>query len=92
VAIVTLIFFQGLIRLKIRRELATVILLLILPLYGILAGGAPSVWRAVTVVELLLLSRIKGRLSVDDALSITFILFVLIEPWSIYQIGFQLSY
>ncbi|MFP3427261.1 ComEC/Rec2 family competence protein, partial [Pseudoalteromonas sp. SIMBA_162] len=89
---VTLIFFQGLIRLKIRRELATVILLLILPLYGILAGGAPSVWRAVTVVELLLLSRIKGRLSVDDALSITFILFVLIEPWSIYQIGFQLSY
>ncbi len=92
VAIVTLIFFQGLIRLRIRREFATLILLVILPIYGILAGGAPSVWRAVTVVELLLISRLKWRLTVDDALSITFILFVFIEPWSIYQIGFQLSY
>ncbi|WP_237658440.1 DNA internalization-related competence protein ComEC/Rec2 [Ureibacillus xyleni] len=92
IAIVSFIFFQGLIRLKIRRELATLILLVILPIYGILAGGAPSVWRAVTVVELILLSRVKWRLSVDDALSISFILFVLLEPWSIYQIGFQLSY
>ncbi|RND00042.1 DNA internalization-related competence protein ComEC/Rec2 [Lysinibacillus halotolerans] len=93
IAIVSFIFFQGLLRLKVRRELATIVLMIVLPIYGILAGGAPSVWRAITIVEIMMISRIKGnKLSVDDCLAISFILFVWLEPWVIYQVGFQLSY
>ena len=92
IAIVAFIFYQGLLRLGVRRELASIVLLIVLPIYALLAGGAPSVWRAVTVVELIMISRIKGKMGADDALSITFIFFVCLEPWSIYQIGFQLSY
>ncbi|PYF08786.1 DNA internalization-related competence protein ComEC/Rec2 [Ureibacillus chungkukjangi] len=92
VGIVAFIFYQGLLRLGVRRELASIVLLVILPIYALLAGGAPSVWRAVTVVELIMISRLKGKLAAADALSISFIFFVYLEPWSIYQIGFQLSY
>ena len=92
IAIVAFIFFQGLLRLRVRREFASIFLMVILPIYALLAGGAPSVWRAVMVVELIMISRLKGKLAADDALAISFIIFVCIEPWSIYQIGFQLSY
>lgn len=92
IAIVTFILYETLIRLHVRRELASLILMILLPAYAVLAGGAPSVWRAVATVELLMLSRWKHRLAMDDALAISFIGFVLIEPWAIYQIGFQLSY
>lgn len=92
IAIVSLIFYQGLLRLRVRREFASIVLLIVLPIYAVLAGGAPSVWRAVVVVEILLISRLKGKVGVDDALAICFILFVFLQPWSIFQIGFQLSY
>ncbi|HWL23010.1 MAG TPA: DNA internalization-related competence protein ComEC/Rec2 [Ureibacillus sp.] len=92
IAMVSLIVHQGLLRIGIRRELAMILLIAILPIYGVLAGGAPSVWRAVLVVEFILISQIKWKMPVDDALAISFILFVYLEPWSIYQVGFQLSY
>lgn len=92
IAILSFMLFQGLLRLRIRRELAGIALLVILPVYAILAGGAPSVWRAVAVVELIMITRLKWRIAIDDALSISFIGFVLLEPWVVYQIGFQLSY
>lgn len=92
IAILSLILFQGLLRIGVRKELATILLLVALPIYGVLAGGAPSVWRAVLVVEFILITQIKWKLPMSDALSISFIFFVFIEPWSIYQIGFQLSY
>lgn len=92
IAIVTVLFFQGLLRLNVRREIAMGLLIIVLPIYVILAGGAPSVWRSVAVVELILISQWKGRLAIDDALAISFICFVLLQPGAIYQIGFQLSY
>ncbi|MED3763970.1 DNA internalization-related competence protein ComEC/Rec2 [Ureibacillus terrenus] len=92
IAVLSWIVFESLIRLRIRRELAAILLMSLLPGYAILAGGAPSVWRAVAVAELLMISRWKRRLAVDDALAISFIGFVLLEPWAIYQIGFQLSF
>ncbi|WP_332647344.1 DNA internalization-related competence protein ComEC/Rec2 [Lysinibacillus sp. 54212] len=93
VALVSLLFFQGLLRLRVRRELATIILILILPIYALLAGGAPSVWRAVSVVEFVLLAKyFNWRLPIEDALAISFIGFVLLEPGAVYQVGFQLSY
>ena len=93
IALVSLLFFQSMLRLHIRREFATMLLLVILPVYALLAGGAPSVWRAVLVVELVMLAKyFRWHLPMDDALSISFILFVLWQPGSIYQVGFQLSY
>lgn len=92
IAIFAFIIYEGLICLRIRQEIATILLIILLPIYAIVAGGAPSVWRAVTVLELIIISRYKRRLAIDDALAISFIGFVMIEPWVIYQVGFQLSY
>lgn len=93
VALVSWVFFEGLLRIGVRKEMATIILLIILPVYGFIAGGAPSVWRAVSVVEFVMLMRyVKWRVPIDDALAISFIGFVLLEPGVIFQIGFQLSY
>lgn len=93
VALMSWLFFEGLLRIGVRKELATVVLLILLPVYGVIAGGAPSVWRAVSVVELMMILRmIKLDLPMDDALAFSFIGFVLLEPGVIFQIGFQLSY
>lgn len=93
VALVSWLFFQSLLRLRVRRELATVILLVVLPVYAILAGGAPSVWRAVSVVELVMLANyFRWKIPIADALAISFIGFVLLEPGAVWQVGFQLSY
>ncbi|MBI6862454.1 DNA internalization-related competence protein ComEC/Rec2 [Lysinibacillus fusiformis] len=93
VALVSWLFIEGLLRIGIRKEMATIALVILLPIYGVIAGGAPSVWRAVSVVELMMLLRyLKWTLSIDDALAISFAGFVLLEPGVIFQIGFQLSY
>lgn len=93
VAFVSWLFFEGLLCMGVRKEIATLVLLIILPIYGVIAGGAPSVWRAVSVVELIMLMRyFRWHESIDDALAISFICFVLLEPGVIYQVGFQLSY
>lgn len=93
VALVSLLFFQLLLRMGIRREPATILLLAILPMYAIVAGGAPSIWRAVSVVEFIMLARyLRWNIPMDDALSLSFVIFVLLEPGVIFQVGFQLSY
>lgn len=93
VGLVSMLVYELLLRLHIRREHATWALIIGLPIYACIAGGAPSVWRAVSVVELVMLSRIvSNRLSIDDALALSFIGFVLLQPSVVFQIGFQLSY
>ncbi|MBD7906880.1 DNA internalization-related competence protein ComEC/Rec2 [Sporosarcina gallistercoris] len=80
-------------RLRIRIETIDAILLFLLPCYALLAGGAPSVWRAVTVTMLLLVSATgKLRLKMDDALALSAIGFIVIKPYVLFQPGFQLSY
>ncbi|MGE7919533.1 DNA internalization-related competence protein ComEC/Rec2 [Viridibacillus sp. NPDC093762] len=93
VGLVSMLVYELLLRLRIRREQATWVLIITLPVYACLAGGAPSVWRAVSVVELVMLSRIvSNRIAIDDALALSFIGFVLLQPSVVFQIGFQLSY
>lgn len=84
---------EGLLRLRIRRENIDVLLLICLPMYAILAGSAPSVWRAVIVTMLVLLvmySRISLRL--DNLLALSAIGFIIVKPFIVFQPGFQLSY
>ena len=93
VALVVLLLHEVLIRLGVRRKTANWLLIIVLPLYGLIAGGAPSVWRAVSVTEILLISGLfKRKLVISDAFCYSFIGFLLYSPWIIYQVGFQLSY
>ncbi len=93
VAFLTFIFYQSMLRLMIRKEIAVWCLLICLPIYACLVGGAPSVWRAVGVVEILLLSKqLNQRLSIEDAFGLSLLIFILLQPGVILQIGFQLSY
>jgi len=93
VGLLTFMLRELLLRLKIRRETVDIILIVLLPLYAIIAGGAPSVLRAVSVTVLvlvMLLGRIKIRL--DNALAISAIVFILYQPFVLFQPGFQFSY
>lgn len=93
VGLLVFIVRECLLRLKLRRENVDLLLIILLPLYAIIAGGAPSVWRAVIVTILVLLT-IYGRLPIklDSALAISAIGFILYKPYVIFQPGFQLSY
>ena len=89
---VALLYFV-LVRCHMRKETALLAMLIIMPLYAVLAGGAPSVWRAVSMVSAVLLCRlVRIRLPIAHILMISFVFFVLAYPYIIYKIGFQLSY
>lgn len=93
VALLALLVYESMIRIGIRRETANLVLIIALPLYAFIAGGAPSVWRSVSVTEIVLLSLLfRKNLAIDDAFSLSIIGFVLLTPWILFQIGFQLSY
>ncbi|PIC65445.1 DNA internalization-related competence protein ComEC/Rec2 [Sporosarcina sp. P13] len=82
-----------LLRVGFRKEWVTYCLLFFLPLYACIAGGAPSVWRAVTVTMIMLLA-LSGnlRLRLDDALAMSAMLFMISQPYIVFQPGFLLSY
>ncbi|MGP4107209.1 DNA internalization-related competence protein ComEC/Rec2 [Virgibacillus sp. L01] len=91
--IVGLLYFL-LIKLNIlTREKAQWVIIFFLPLYALVAGGEPSVWRASSMVLLfLLINKVQYKFSVTDVLSIVFILLILLDRYIIYSIGFQLSF
>ncbi|MBB4825783.1 competence protein ComEC [Sporosarcina luteola] len=93
VGLMTYLLRLVLIRLSVRVETVDTLLIVLLPCYAVLAGGAPSVWRAVSVTVLLLLTA-SGKLNIrmDDALALSAIFFILLAPYVIFQPGFQLSY
>jgi competence protein ComEC len=93
VGLLTFMLRELLLRLKVRRESLNLLLIVLLPIYAILAGGAPSVWRAVSVTVFILMTtfgRVKVRL--DNAIALSAIFFILYEPFVLFQPGFQLSY
>ncbi|MCJ8006895.1 DNA internalization-related competence protein ComEC/Rec2 [Lederbergia wuyishanensis] len=82
-----------LLRLGISKDTIYWLLHIILPIYMVICGLNPPVIRAV-LMSLLLLSAKKWRLPITtlDALSISFIIFLLFDPFLIYHPGFQLSF
>jgi competence protein ComEC len=86
------VFYLG-IRIGRTRQFMNLFLILSLPVYVILAGGAPSVMRAgtMTAVVLLYLFWEKKLLSIDS-IGIACILVLLIDPYFLFHIGFQLSF
>ncbi|MBB5180802.1 competence protein ComEC [Planomicrobium koreense] len=93
VAIVAGLAYFLLVRLRVHKESALLLLLAMLPLYAIMAGGAPSVLRAVCMVSLVLAGKLANiRLPASSVLLGSFLFFVIWNPYAIYNIGFQLSY
>lgn len=93
VGLLTFLFRSLLIRLSIRIETIDNLLITLLPLYAVIAGGAPSVWRAVSVTILILLTSTgRFRMRMDDALAMSAAGFILWQPFVVFQPGFQLSY
>ncbi|MRX71331.1 DNA internalization-related competence protein ComEC/Rec2 [Bacillus lacus] len=82
-----------LIRSGMTHERARILLLIILPVYTLLAGGAPSVTRAALMAGLYLLLKILGKkLSAADVIGLAFILMLAADPYSLFHAGFQLSF
>ncbi|WP_059171203.1 DNA internalization-related competence protein ComEC/Rec2 [Bacillus sp. FJAT-27445] len=83
------------IRLGITRERMTVLLLIGLPLYAVLAGASPSVVRSVLMAGILLLANTRPSafpITTVDALSLSFLAYLFFNPYVLFDPGFQLSY
>ncbi|MDF1508289.1 DNA internalization-related competence protein ComEC/Rec2 [Robertmurraya sp. DFI.2.37] len=87
------LFYCGL-RCNISREKMALVLMLVLPVYIVLTGGAPSVIRAcfMMLLALLLLKLTRKKLIPADVISIVFLVYCFITPFAIYNVGFQLSF
>ncbi|MBC2075679.1 DNA internalization-related competence protein ComEC/Rec2 [Listeria marthii] len=82
-----------LLKFGIARERAVLCLLVFLPFYIILTGANPPVIRAATMTALLLLSeKYATKWSSFSVICLSFVLFFLLQPYVIYEVGFQLSY
>lgn len=92
VGIITFLLRELLLRLSVRHEVVFLFLLIALPLYAVIAGGAPSVWRAVLMTTILLVALHTKKIRVDDALALSAIIYLLFIPEAVYHVGFQLSY
>ena len=93
VGIMTTCLYFFLLRIGMTKETVFRVILIFLPIYVILAGASPSVVRAVMMTWLIVWSQSRNRkISTLDAISISWILNVLWNPYIIYHVGFQLSY
>ncbi len=93
VGIVSMSLFYLLIRFGMTRELAMMIMLIVLPIFALLTGAAPPVIRASSmlfVYYLLLLTRIK--IHPFYGFSFIFFSYLVIDPYKLFQLGFQLSF
>ncbi|ASN05172.1 DNA internalization-related competence protein ComEC/Rec2 [Virgibacillus necropolis] len=94
VAIIIAITYFLLIKLNLfTKEKAQWLMIVILPLYALIAGGEPSVWRACLMVFVLIsLRKLNTVFTLTDGLSIIFLLMILFDKFIVYHIGFQLSF
>lgn len=75
------------------RVIASIIMLILLWFYAFLTGFSASVVRAVVMFSILILARfLKRDYQPINALSLSAFVILLINPLSIFDIGFQLSY
>ncbi|MED0961288.1 DNA internalization-related competence protein ComEC/Rec2 [Bacillus paramycoides] len=93
IVLLMVMMYFVLLRSGVTKEVATVCLIVCIPLYMIIAGASPSVVRAsITGVLLLVAFMCSVRLSSLDALSITAICMLIYNPYLVFNIGFQFSF
>lgn len=75
------------------KEKAQWFMIIFLPVYALIAGGEPSVWRAsLMAVVLILLNKVNIKLNATDVISVVFIALIIMNPYIVYHIGFQFSF
>ena len=90
--VVTVICF-ALRRLKLKPLLECGIVLLPLLFYAYICGFSPSVTRALVMTVCIYLSRVAlGRYDLLTSLSISAIIIIFLTPYTIFDVGFQLSF
>src|SRR4051794_27324769 len=95
IAIIVAIVYYLFLRIGLTKETSIVLLLICLPVYCILTGASPSVNRSVLMTMLLLIGRRWGNhnhFNALDVISLTFLLYVFIAPYAVFNVGFQLSF
>jgi len=85
--------FKGLDRIKYGKVLKTLLLILLLWSFAVLTGLSASVVRAVAMFSFLAVGlQLKRKTSALNSLSLSLFILLLINPYYIFQVGFQLSY
>ena len=80
-------------RIRYGKQLKTILLIILLWGFAVLAGLSPSVVRAVSMFSFIAIAmQLNRRSSVLNALFTSLIFLLLINPYFIFQVGFQLSY
>ncbi|SER71139.1 DNA internalization-related competence protein ComEC/Rec2 [Salipaludibacillus aurantiacus] len=93
VGLITFAAYYLLYRAGFTRETAGTIVLLLLPVYSVIAGGAPSVIRASLMCMLVILSfKMKVKISVLDIISAVCLALLIYNPLYLFHLGFQLSF
>ncbi|WP_125566620.1 DNA internalization-related competence protein ComEC/Rec2 [Companilactobacillus insicii] len=78
---------------RITREFIDTVMLVILPMYAILVGSKPGIWRAVVLAIVgILIHKLGFNISRNDMFGITVIICLLINPYSMMDLGGQLSF
>lgn len=81
------------IRIGLTKERTVDLLLLLLPFYALIAGATPSVLRATAMTILVLLSiKFKMKINPLDGISLVCLGLLLVNPFYIFYLGFQLSF
>ncbi|GGB04489.1 DNA internalization-related competence protein ComEC/Rec2 [Macrococcus hajekii] len=91
VALVSVQLYFILKRLYVPLHWCTAFMVILIPVYTILTGLSPSVIRASLFILLYMLLKRFG-ITLLDSLSLSFLLFLLVDASAIADIGFQLSY
>ncbi|MDI6698204.1 MAG: DNA internalization-related competence protein ComEC/Rec2 [Candidatus Saccharicenans sp.] len=93
VAVVTLLFYSFLGLLIIRKRTIHLILLAALIFYAFLVEGQPSVFRAVIMASLFLLGKlISADTNLLNTLSLSALVLLVLNPFSLEDVGFQLTF
>src|SRR5699024_6059433 len=91
--IITILYFLLVKTGIVTKEKAQLLIMLFLPIYALIAGGEPSVLRAsVMALLVMIFLKMKIKMGITDVISLVFILFVLLDKYIIYHVGFQLSF
>lgn len=92
-SIITFMIFAILLKLRVTRENAAIIVSIVLIFYMIIIGLRPSVVRATVMTLIMLYGFVfKNRISALQGLGIALFIMTLYNPMWIFNIGFQLSF
>lgn len=85
--------FYCFIRWGMKRSSAYAAVACLLPLYAVLTGFTPSIVRACAMGSLFMFSQCFGlNLSAYTSITVVFLGFLLLDPYQVFQAGFQLTF